>query len=128
MVIKIKIMIKVSKLNWLSKEILEAEVFLTDGNFNILCFSQPFNNNIKITKNSPLHTLNAKDIFKMTSNEKMSVEKVGFFDYKLTGRVIDKKENQIEIGDFIFELDNPLPNDIKENDYVSFVCDRIDLY
>ena len=121
-------MVKIYKLNWLSKDILEAEVYLTDGNFNIVCFSQPFNQSVESTINSPLHTLSARDIFKLTNIEKMSVEKVGVFDYKLTGRVIDKEKNQIRIGEFILELDSPLPNDIKINDYISVICDRIDLY
>ncbi|MDV4027512.1 hypothetical protein CMT46_03440 [Elizabethkingia anophelis] len=49
------------------------------------------------------------------------------FKYRLTGQVINKENNYIRIGDFTISLDTSLPNDIEEGDFISCICDRIDL-
>lgn len=122
-------MVKVDKLNWLSQEAKEAEVFLSDGDFRMICFSHPFKKGIGSVISQPIYALNAKEILKLNGEERFSVEKEeGVFNYKMAGRVIDKSKNQIKVGEFILELDNPIPNDIQDGNYVSFSCDRIDIY
>lgn len=122
-------MIKISKVNWLSEEAKEAEVCLFDGTFNIISFSHPFNQNIGDVIELPLYILNAKEIYRLNNMQSFSVERMGdTFEYKLSGRVINKELNQIIVGEFIIQLDASLPNDISTGDYVSFICDRIDLY
>lgn len=122
-------MVKVNRLNWLSKEAKEAEVVLSDGDFNMICFSHPFNGEIGNILDQPLYTLNAREVFRLNHEERFSVEKIeGAFSYRLAGRVVDKDQNQIKIGEFTIELDNPLPNDVQVGNYVYFICDRIDIY
>lgn len=121
-------MVKVDKLNWLSQEAKEAEVFLSDGDFSIICFSHPFKEGIGSVISQPLYTLNAKEILKLNGEERFSVENEDGFNYKLAGRVIDKRKDQIKVGEFIIELDNPIPEDIQDGSYISFSCDRIDIY
>lgn len=122
-------MVKINKIIWLSEEAKEAEVYLSDGIFNIACFSHPFNQVLGDDVSLPVYTLNAKDIYSLNGEEIFSVEKGEMaFEYKLSGRVVNKNSNQIKVGEFIIQLDWPLPDDIKTGDYVSFVCDRIDLY
>jgi len=122
-------MIKINKINWLSKVGKEAEVFLYDGNFNMVCYSHPFNQDIGNIVTQPLYTLNARKILILKEEEKFSVEKEeGTFDYKFAGRLINKEENHVKLGEFIIELDNPVPSDIQVGDYISFICDRVDIY
>ena len=121
-------MIGISKIIWLSEDAKEAEVHLSDKNFNIVVFSQPFNQKIGDDVPLPLYALNTTEVY-MLNNEVSFVERNKMtFEYKLSGCVINKEFNQVKVGEFIIELDIPLPNDININDYVSFVCDRIDLY
>jgi surface protein len=88
-----------------------------------------FNQNIGDIIELPLYTLNAKEIYKLSNTEKFSVERIGdTFEYKFSGRIINKELNQIVVGDFIIQLDVSLPNDTSKGDCVSFICDRIDLY
>lgn len=35
-------MVRVKEINWLSHEVLEAEVTITNGRFDLLCFGYPF--------------------------------------------------------------------------------------
>lgn len=122
-------MIRISKINWLSEEAKEAEVCLFDGNFSITTFSHPFKHGIEHSIELPLYTLNAKEIYSLNNLKTSLVERVGeTFEYKFSGRVINKGLNQILVGEFIIQLDLSLPNDINIADYVSFICDRVDLY
>ncbi len=112
----------------MSKEAKEAEVYLSDGRFEIICFSHPFNQETEENILLPLYALNAKDIHFYEENE-FSVEKEGStFEYKLTGYVVNKDDHQIKVGEFIIQLDIPLLNEVQKGDYISFVCDRIDIY
>jgi hypothetical protein len=123
-------MIKIKKINLLSEEANEAEVHLFDGNFNIICFSH-LSNRILENDNVPslLYTLNVKTIYNLNNIEMFLTEKEGTgFEYKFSGRVIDKEKNQIRVGEFIIQLDIPLPNDIHLGYYISFSCDRVDIY
>lgn len=121
-------MAKVMKIKWLSQDAREAEVLLSDGVFSILCFGHPFNQAIGSTVAQPLHTLEAKYVVR-AHNKEFSVEgEEGAFECKMTARVVDREENQIKIGEFTVELDTPFPGDIEVGDYVSFLCERIDIY
>jgi len=61
-----------------------------------------------------------------SSERKCSVEKKGEnFEYKFLGKVIDKEH--IKIGEFTIQLDVPLPKDIEEG-YISFECERVDIW
>lgn len=122
-------MVKIDKINWLSEEAREAEVYLSDEDFNIVGFSHPFNQVVGDKVSLPLYSLNAKGIYSLNGEERFSVERTGMaFEYELSGRVINKDCNQVKVGEFIIQLDSSLPNDIEVGDYVSFACDRIDIY
>jgi hypothetical protein len=51
-------MIKIENVNWLSKIAQEAEVCLSDGDFQIVCFSHPFYHEVKL----PLYAINTNNI------------------------------------------------------------------
>ncbi|WP_353117263.1 hypothetical protein [Myroides odoratus] len=122
-------MIEIVKIDWLSKEAKEAEVCISDGAFSLVCFSQPFNYSLGDRVPLPLYTLNTTDICKVKEDEVFYAERIDLgFEYKIFGRVLNKEHNQIDIGKFIIELDVPLPNDIHVGCFVSFICNRIDLY
>ena len=122
-------MMEIVKIDWLSKEAKEAEVCISDGDFSLVCFSEPFNYSLGDRIPLPLYTLNATNIYKVAADEGFYAERIGLdFEYKIVGCVLNKEYNQIEIGEFIIELDVPLPNDIHVGEGVSFICDRIDLY
>lgn len=122
-------MVEIVKINWLSQEAQEAEVHLFDGNFNLICFSHPFNQKVGDKIEPPLYTLNVNNLYGLWGKKRFSVEKEEVaFGYKLSGKIIDKNKCQVKVGEYIIELDVLLPNDIEIDDYVSFTCDRIDIY
>ena len=122
-------MTKVNALNWLSEEAKEAEVFLSDGTFNLVCFSHPFKGNVGSIIDQLLYTFNAKKIYKLNLERIFLVEnEKGTFIHKLIGEVINKDKNRVKVGEFILELDSSLPGDVQNGNYISFICERIDIY
>jgi hypothetical protein len=122
-------MVKIYKINWLSKEAQEAEVYLSDGDFSIVCFAHPFNQALGDIITLPLHSLNTQEIYIQKHEKKVSIQREGeSFKYKLSGRVINNVSNHVKIGEFIIALDVPLPGDIEISNYISLTCDRLDIY
>lgn len=122
-------MIKVIKINWLSKEALEAEVTLTDGKFELICFSQPFNYDLNDFIKTYVYCYETNNVL-IEDVREFEVNKLNStFAYKLAGELINKEECVVAIGDIriIIEKDK-LPGDVKVGDYISFNCKRIDIY
>lgn len=120
-------MYKIEKVNWLSEEIREAEVYLCDDKYSIIVFSYPFNKKAGETISELLHTLNADDITVSEVSEFCINRISNSFSYNVVGIIDNKDQNQIKVGSFIIKLDGSLPKDLNKGDYVSFTCDRIDL-
>ncbi|BBP92980.1 hypothetical protein BsIDN1_65980 [Bacillus safensis] len=50
------------------------------------------------------------------------------FSYSFLGQLIDKRDEKREWADFFLELDYNIPGDINEGDFISFNCQRLDIY
>lgn len=122
-------MTKVQNIKWISKEAQEAEVIITDGKYNICCFSQPFNGVIGDYLTEALHAYNLSEISQLEQHNTKIIKLSGTFNYLVEGKIIDKKLQLIKIGGITIDIsDSYLPNDINEGDYISFECERIDLW
>lgn len=121
-------MIKVCEITWLSKEALEAEVIVTDGKYELKCFSQPMNYGVDHQIENPIYCYNAKNILKSNENN-FSINKLSeYFAYNITAQLFNKKNGLIKLGNIMLEIDKHiLPGDVKENDYISLYCQRLDL-
>ena len=118
---------KVKQINWIDKESKEAEVLLSNGIYDLICFAHPFLNSIGEKLTSILVSFEDK-IF-VSQKKNFLIEKNGSdnFSYFIRGKVIDAKNNIVEIGDIKIEL-TELPSDLDNNDFVEGVIERIDLY
>ncbi|TKI53417.1 hypothetical protein FC756_24035 [Lysinibacillus mangiferihumi] len=120
---------KIKKIHWISQESLEAEVVVTDGEFEIICFAQPLNYLEESNLIESIYCFNVSDLVKAEKSE-YSIEKLdNYFAYRLIGKLIDKQNEQVKLGELLLELENNLlPGDINEGDFVSFCCQRLDIY
>ncbi|TQR39814.1 hypothetical protein C7Y47_01960 [Lysinibacillus sphaericus] len=120
---------KIKKINWISQEALEAEVVVTDGELEIMCFAQPLNYLEESELIEPIYCLNVSNLVKAEKSE-YSIEKLDdYFAYRLIGKLIDKQYEKVKLGELLLELDNNLlPGDINEGDFISFCCQRLDIY
>jgi hypothetical protein len=118
---------EVENIKWLSRDAKEAEVTVTDKHYKLVCFAHPFDLSIGDKINNPLYAFDScciqKSVYGEFKVEKLSQE----FAYKITGNCIDKNHHIVQIGKINIQLDTPLPNDIQKNEFVSFICNRIDL-
>ncbi|SEN50337.1 hypothetical protein SAMN04489762_2408 [Terribacillus saccharophilus] len=114
---------------WLSKEALEAEITVSDGAHNIMCFSQPFQYELGSNLDEPLYCFNVTELVRSKDNIPY-VEKLNdHFSYRLTCKMHDKENQQVLLGKILLELDNDtIPGDILEDDFITFECQRIDIY
>lgn len=121
--------LKIKKINWISQEALEAEVVVTDGELEIMCFAQPLNYLEESELIEPIYCLNVSNLVKAEKSE-YSIEKLDdYFAYRLIGKLIDKQYEKVKLGELLLELDNNLlPGDINEGDFISFCCQRLDIY
>lgn len=119
---------KIIKIEWLSRESLEAEVVVTDGTFEVTCFAQPLNYQVGSELIEPIYCYNVTNIVKSDNNE-YNIEKLAeYFAYNFTGKIVDKKNELVMVGELLLELDNNmLPGDIREGDFISFSCQRLDV-
>jgi len=120
--------VRVKKIDWLSREALEAEVVVTDGEFEITCFAQPLNYQVGSELKDPICCYNVANVIKL-DREFYTIKKLGeYFAYSLSGKLVDKQLEKVMVGELLLELDNNiLPGDIKNGDFISFSCQRLDI-
>ncbi|WP_226528736.1 hypothetical protein [Metabacillus niabensis] len=119
---------KITKIEWLSGEILEAEVEVTDGEHFVKCFAHPLQKDEGSELKDPIYCYDVTQIIKAEENKYEVVKLGNNFNYLLTGQLIDKNNEIVKLGEFLFELDSSLiPGDINEGDYISFNCERLDI-
>ena len=101
---------------------------VTDGEFEITCFAQPLYHQEGSVLKAPIYCYNATHVIKL-DKEIFSIEKRGeYFAYNLSGKLVDQRLGIVMIGKLLLELDNNiLPGDMKEGNYISFSCQRLDL-
>ncbi len=105
---------------------MEADVIVSDGEFEILCYVQPFSGKQNI--DFDLCPLDYSEIMTATKNE-YSIEKLetGFYDYFLRGKLINLEKGLVQIGGIIIKGIRYLPKDIREGEYIEFSVERMDL-
>ncbi len=119
-------LIKVINAICYNQEQNECDLVLTDGYYNILCYSYPCvykkNDNI----NSNLYCCDSNHVYK-SYEDKCKIESINKpYSYKIIGKLIDKTMALVKCNEFYFEIDNILiPNDIQLNDIIEFTCSKI---
>ncbi|MEC1262367.1 hypothetical protein P9D34_18475 [Bacillus swezeyi] len=118
---------KIKRINWLSREALEAEVVVTDAESEITCFAHPLNYKEDSELKDPIYCHDVTDLVK-AEKEVHLIEKLdGHFEYSFTGELVDKQLELVKIGQFLLELDTDWPGDIEDGDFVSFISKRLDI-
>lgn len=121
-------MTSIKKIKWLSKEALEAEVIITDGSFNLLCFGHPFKMKEGDQLLQPLLALDPKEIKRLEDQHSEAKRLDSAFGYLIKGRLIDKESGLVKLGDILIDVDGKfIPGDLRNDEYISFKCDRLDI-
>lgn len=112
----------------MDKETKEAEVEVTDGKYQFICFSHPCKHLQGDIINENLHC--DIDQVLIADGDAYKVEKQKqFFAYRIIGKLISKLDGLVKVGEFILEIDTmKIPKDINDNEYIEFNVLRIDLW
>ena len=117
----------VKNISWISKDASEAIVTVVDNkNFSLNCFWQPCEYDIN-DKIDCLYTFNVDNIKKSNIKQFVIEKNNDDLGYYLVGKIMNLKQKIIKVNDFKLELDNEIPSDIKEKEFIEFTCSRIDL-
>lgn len=110
-----------------SKEDNEADVIVSDGLYDILCYYAPApmiqTNQIVRSILSFLCT----DICRSKEGLERIIKLDGYYAYELTGVLISKHDCLLRIGGLVIELDGYIPGDVSENEYISCCVQRLDV-
>ncbi|MCL2611187.1 MAG: hypothetical protein FWE02_05875 [Defluviitaleaceae bacterium] len=117
----------VKSTEWINRSIKEAEVVVSDGNNEILCFSHPFLGEVGGIVSEPLYCLDAEDIV-LLDDEIYSIKSSdSYFRHTICGKIIDN--NIVSIGEIRLSLEGSyIPGDIKNGDFITFETLRVDIY
>jgi hypothetical protein len=116
---------KIEKVDWLSEEAYEAEVYISDGINKLVCFSCPFRMHLDDSV-SHLYATFVDSILRLDIDD-YSYRYKGGYSYDIGAKVVDVVEPCVEIFGIIIALDAELPGDIIVGDFVSFECGRLDI-
>ncbi|EDN9971674.1 hypothetical protein GKT18_07095 [Listeria monocytogenes] len=121
-------MIKVKSIHWLDEDAREADVILTDGEYNVVCFSHPCELTLNGVYNELIYCFDPFDIFKLNQAE-YSMEKPNDNQELsiLKGKLIDATDSIIQIGEFRIDIsEGDIAQDIHEGDFVELKVHRLD--
>ena len=115
----------IKRINYIGQD--EAIVVISDGEFDIIAFAHPFNGKINDNLSVPLLCLNSENIVKVNGEKYRVITSNNEFEQYFQGKVIDKDNSIVNIGNIKIELDSNLPQDIKNGDFITFKCNRLDI-
>lgn len=118
-------MITIKKIIWFGEQ--EADVLITDGTFELICFSHPCRLKEEQTIDACIGALNSKNIMRSFDNSYYIKKLSGPYNYQLTGKLLNKSKGIIIIGNICIETGGYIPNDIEEGEFISFECNRLDI-
>lgn len=121
-------MIWIEKVNWLDKDNGEADIYLTDGIYNVVCFSSSFYGDEEQEFNGQIYSYEAENVYKKL-DKKCEIRKKDDGIYHLEGKMVDRENKIVRIGEFLISLsDSQIDKDILLNDYLEFEISRLDVY
>lgn len=118
---------EVKNIKWISKEAEEAEVTISDGIYELICFAHPFRLSIGDVLEQPLYAIFTSNIQRSLIQNYKIEKYLDNYSYYITAQLFNLEENILKLGNIFLELDMPIPIDIKLGEYITFYCDRIDI-
>ena len=117
----------IQKIMRFDKKSKEAEVIVSDGAYEILCYAFPIDT-IRIGMIvGGLSGFSCGNVVRAVRQHCAVSKLPSYFAYHMTGIVLSKQERIVCVGGLKIRLDESIPNDISDGEYVSFEVQRLDL-
>ena len=96
----------IKSVEWIDKDAKEAEIIVSDGKFDILCFSHPFTENVTDKLLEPIYCFDVTDIM-ITIKSQLLVNRDGnSYRYFVRGRLFDKSNKMVKVGELALCFEN----------------------
>ena len=109
------------------KEGREADVIVSDGEYELLCHAFPI---AAVEIGMPVSGLYGFSCGNevRAENPHCAVTKLPpYFAYHMTGILFSKQKRIVRVGGLEISMDAHIPNDLSDSEYVSFDVQRVDL-
>lgn len=119
----------IKDISWIDYSSKEAVVTVSDGTYDIVCFSHPCSYAVGQTVTEPLECLDVDNIVISDCEKFEAVKAEEYFTYQLNGKLINKTAGLVQLGEIVIQVDERLiPGDLDNSAYVSFTVSRLDLW
>ena len=119
----------IKDIKWIDSDIQEAEIVVSDGEFNILCFSCPCKKNIGETLMESIYCFNVENVEIVNQETVYAQKKDNAFDYTICGELVDKNNKIVRLGGISLSLEDAyIPDCISVNNLIKFDVARLDLF
>ena len=110
------------------EEAHEADIVISDGQFDLLCYAHPFISGEYKELKAPLSAFMSENIMRTSENE-YRIERLqdNYYAHRFHGKIIDLQKRLVTIGNIVIKLENTIPKDINEGEFIEFSAMRIDL-
>ena len=114
---------------WIEEDDKEAEVIVSDGHNEFLCFCDDLQYDRGDALLDPLSCLDISEV-QVSDSSSCSITKLpSHFAYKVTGKIQDLTNRVVLVGKIKISLEDcPLPKDLNQNDYIVFSVSRLDIF
>lgn len=120
-------MTKIKDIIWISEEIGEADVIVTDGKYEIICFSYPFSPKIGEDIDGTISIFENYDIMK-SSRKGYTVNHLGNGKYFFVAKLVNRSKGIIKIGEIYINDIQGVPEKIQNGEFIQFFTPRVDLW
>lgn len=105
----------------------EAELIVSDGTYEVLCYAHPIDAVKTGMTVSGLSGFSCTNVVR-AAEQRCAVSKLpSYFAYSITGKLISKQEGIVQINNLKINVDAHIPNDLSNGEYISFDVLRLDL-
>ncbi len=120
-------MVYIKSVEWLDEGSLEAKIIISDGVYDIVCFSHPHIYNSE-EYTGDLYCLNVGDIVRSETSVPYVENNNGYFENRICAQLVDKEVGRVLVGEICILIEPQyIPKDIGLGEYIEFHVGRIDL-
>ncbi len=117
----------ISKILEFSKDDREADVYISDGTFSILCYAYPVDSVYLGQHITAVVSYGCENIVREDEHVFCIKKLSQYYAYAITAQVLSHQESSVQIGKICMQLDATMPADITDGDFVSFSVVRLEV-
>ncbi len=118
----------ISSVEWISESGDEAIVLVSSEKQCLAAFSHPYNRNIGDQVKDYLHPIDVIGLCRSQDKISCASRHVKGLGYNCSGVITDRSNQIIEIDGIYLEIEEDIPKDLFEGEFIQFSCSRIDIW